>query len=141
MRPDHQHNPAAGRASAYGLDEIIVDGQDADAVFRVADRITVLRRGRVVGTTTPAETTREELATMMEDRKTMRKDALRTSAAPRSLRAQLDVYLARLDAALLVVPEVEEFAAGLRALFDAVRDLDDVRQSVKDALRRVPRRG
>lgn len=29
-------HPAADRASAYGLDEIIVDGNDADAVFRVA---------------------------------------------------------------------------------------------------------
>jgi len=29
-------NPAADRARAYGLDPIIVDGQDADAVYRVA---------------------------------------------------------------------------------------------------------
>lgn len=29
-------HPAADRASAYGLDSIIVDGNDADAVFRVA---------------------------------------------------------------------------------------------------------
>jgi len=29
-------HPAAGRASSYGLDAIIVDGQDADAVYRVA---------------------------------------------------------------------------------------------------------
>jgi pyruvate dehydrogenase E1 component alpha subunit len=29
-------NPAADRASAYGLDSIIVDGNDADAVFEVA---------------------------------------------------------------------------------------------------------
>ena len=29
-------NPAAGRASAYGLDAILVDGQDADAVYRSA---------------------------------------------------------------------------------------------------------
>ena len=29
-------NPAADRASAYGLESIIVDGNDADAVFRVA---------------------------------------------------------------------------------------------------------
>jgi len=30
-------HPAADRASAYGLDRIIVDGNDADAVWRVAD--------------------------------------------------------------------------------------------------------
>ncbi len=37
-------------------------------VLQVADRITVLRAGRVVGTTTPNETTEEELATMMVGR-------------------------------------------------------------------------
>ena len=37
-------------------------------VLAVADRITVLRRGRVVGTTTPAEATRESLAQMMVGR-------------------------------------------------------------------------
>ncbi len=37
-------------------------------VLAVADRITVLRGGRVVGTTTPAETTEEDLATMMVGR-------------------------------------------------------------------------
>ena len=34
----------------------------------IADRISVLRGGEMVGTTTPAETTREELATMMVGR-------------------------------------------------------------------------
>jgi pyruvate dehydrogenase E1 component alpha subunit len=29
-------SPAAGRASAYGLDPIVVDGNDADAVYQVA---------------------------------------------------------------------------------------------------------
>jgi len=37
-------------------------------VMRVADRITVLRHGRVVGATTPAETTEAELAEMMVGR-------------------------------------------------------------------------
>ncbi|HXF56707.1 MAG TPA: ABC transporter ATP-binding protein [Actinomycetota bacterium] len=37
-------------------------------VLAVADRITVLRRGRVMGTTTPAETSEEELASMMVGR-------------------------------------------------------------------------
>jgi pyruvate dehydrogenase E1 component alpha subunit len=31
-------DPAAGRASAYGLEPIVVDGQDADAVYRVAKK-------------------------------------------------------------------------------------------------------
>jgi simple sugar transport system ATP-binding protein len=34
-------------------------------VFRIAQRITVLRRGRVVGTLTPAETTASQLAALM----------------------------------------------------------------------------
>ena len=29
-------NPAAGRASAYGLESIVADGQDADVVYRIA---------------------------------------------------------------------------------------------------------
>jgi ABC-type uncharacterized transport system ATPase subunit len=37
-------------------------------VLEVADRITVLRRGKVVGSTTPAETSQEELARMMVGR-------------------------------------------------------------------------
>ncbi len=37
-------------------------------VMEVADRITVLRRGKVVGTTTPAETNQEQLARMMVGR-------------------------------------------------------------------------
>jgi ABC-type uncharacterized transport system ATPase subunit len=37
-------------------------------VMEIADRITVLRRGEVVGSTTPAETNEQELATMMVGR-------------------------------------------------------------------------
>jgi pyruvate dehydrogenase E1 component alpha subunit len=37
-------DPAAGRACAYGLPSIIVDGQDADAVYRIAD--TTLAKAR-----------------------------------------------------------------------------------------------
>ena len=37
-------------------------------VLEVADHITVLRRGRVVGTTRPAESTKQELASMMVGR-------------------------------------------------------------------------
>ncbi len=39
-----------------------------DEVMAIADRITVLRRGKVVGTTRPAETDQEQLATMMVGR-------------------------------------------------------------------------
>jgi len=40
-------------------------------VMAIADRITVLRNGRVVGTTTPAETTEEQLAAMMVGREVL----------------------------------------------------------------------
>jgi len=40
-------NPAADRASAYGLESIIVDGNDADEVYRVAKKaITKAREGK-----------------------------------------------------------------------------------------------
>src|SRR5206468_9569224 len=39
-----------------------------DEVLEIADRITVLRRGKVVGETTPAETSKERLAEMMVGR-------------------------------------------------------------------------
>ncbi len=47
-------------------------------VMAIADRITVLRNGRVVGTTTPAETTEERLAAMMVGREVI----LRVDKAP-----------------------------------------------------------
>ena len=39
-----------------------------DEVLEIADRITVLRRGKVVGETTPAETSKAQLAEMMVGR-------------------------------------------------------------------------
>jgi acetoin:2,6-dichlorophenolindophenol oxidoreductase subunit alpha len=40
-------HPAAGRASAYGLEQIIIDGQDADAVYRAA--LTAFIKARAGG--------------------------------------------------------------------------------------------
>jgi len=40
-------NPAADRAAAYGLESIIVDGNDADAVFAVAT--TAIQKARAGG--------------------------------------------------------------------------------------------
>src|SRR5207247_6485710 len=42
-----------------------------DEVLEIADRITVLRRGKVVGETTPAETSKERLAEMMVGRRVL----------------------------------------------------------------------
>jgi len=47
---------------------IVFISHKLDEVLQVADRITVMRRGRVVGTTTPAETDRRALARMMVGR-------------------------------------------------------------------------
>ena len=40
-------------------------------VMAIADRITVMRRGKVVGTTTPAQTSEQELASMMVGREVL----------------------------------------------------------------------
>jgi ABC-type uncharacterized transport system ATPase subunit len=50
-------------------------------VLSVADRITVLRRGRVVGTTTPKDTTEAELAAMMVGR-AVQLQVTKTTARP-----------------------------------------------------------
>ena len=47
---------------------IVFISHKLDEVLQIADRITVLRRGRVVGETTPAETTKAKLAEMMVGR-------------------------------------------------------------------------
>jgi simple sugar transport system ATP-binding protein len=47
---------------------IVFISHKLDEVLEIADRITVLRRGKVVGQTTPRETTKEKLAEMMVGR-------------------------------------------------------------------------
>jgi simple sugar transport system ATP-binding protein len=47
---------------------IVFISHKLDEVLEIADRITVLRRGRVVGETTPKQTSKEELAQMMVGR-------------------------------------------------------------------------
>lgn len=56
------------RSLVEGGTSIIFITHKLNEVLEVADRITVLRRGKVVGTTTPAEATKEELAAMMVGR-------------------------------------------------------------------------
>jgi simple sugar transport system ATP-binding protein len=50
---------------------IVFISHKLDEVLAIADRITVLRRGKVVGETTPAATTKEKLAEMMVGRKVL----------------------------------------------------------------------
>jgi simple sugar transport system ATP-binding protein len=59
---------AVMRTLAKGGTSIIFITHKLNEVLEIADRITVLRRGRVVGTAVPAETTREQLAAMMVGR-------------------------------------------------------------------------
>ena len=47
---------------------IVFISHKLDEVLAIADRITVLRRGKVVGETTPSETTKQKLAEMMVGR-------------------------------------------------------------------------
>lgn len=56
------------RLLASGGKTIIFIGHKLDEVMEVADRVTVLRRGQVVGTMATAETSRERLAEMMVGR-------------------------------------------------------------------------
>jgi simple sugar transport system ATP-binding protein len=59
---------AVMRSLVEGGTSIVFITHKLNEVIEVADRITVLRRGRVVGATTPAEATREKLASMMVGR-------------------------------------------------------------------------
>jgi simple sugar transport system ATP-binding protein len=59
---------AVMRSLVEGGTSIVFITHKLNEVLEVTDRITVLRRGRVAGSATPAETTREELATMMVGR-------------------------------------------------------------------------
>jgi ABC-type uncharacterized transport system ATPase subunit len=56
------------RSLVAGGTSIIFITHKLNEVLEIADRITVLRRGKVVGTANPAETTKEQLATMMVGR-------------------------------------------------------------------------
>jgi general nucleoside transport system ATP-binding protein len=56
------------RSLAEGGTSIVFITHKLNEVLEVADRITVLRRGRVVGTTRPTDTSREQLADMMVGR-------------------------------------------------------------------------
>jgi simple sugar transport system ATP-binding protein len=56
------------RSLQAGGTSIIFITHKLDEVLEISDRITVLRRGKVVGTTTPAEATQRSLAQMMVGR-------------------------------------------------------------------------
>ncbi len=56
------------RGLAAGDTTVIFITHKLNEVLQVADRITVLRRGKVAGTVTPAETSREHLANLMVGR-------------------------------------------------------------------------
>ncbi len=53
-------NPAADRASAYGLESLIVDGNDADAVFQVAQSVVARARRGEGPALVEAQTYREQ---------------------------------------------------------------------------------
>jgi ABC-type uncharacterized transport system ATPase subunit len=81
-------------------------------VLAVADRITVLRRGRVVGTTSPRQTTEAELAAMMVGRTVMLQVA-KGAAKPREPVLQVSDLRVRDDRGHLAVDGVSfEVRAG-----------------------------
>jgi len=104
-------------------------------VFAVADRITVLRDGHVVDTTTPAETTESELATMMVGREvilTVQKEAAQpkeTVLRVQDLRVLDDRHLVAVDGVSFEVRSGEIFGVagvqgnGQRELVEALSGL------------------
>ena len=85
---------------------VIFISHKLDEVLAVADRITVMRRGRVVGTTTPGETDRRALARLMVGRELA--EAVARPAAEAGVPAAAGVAAA----------EVALSVEGLRALGD-----------------------
>jgi simple sugar transport system ATP-binding protein len=81
-------------------------------VLAVADRITVMRGGRVVGSTTPEETTEQDLATMMVGRAVqLRVDKM--AAAPREPTLEIADLVVRDDRGRIAVEGVSlEVRAG-----------------------------
>jgi len=70
------------RSLQAGGTSIIFITHKLNEVLEISDRITVLRRGRVVGTTTPEEATQESLAEMMVGR-TVALEVQKGPATPR----------------------------------------------------------
>jgi general nucleoside transport system ATP-binding protein len=68
---------------------VLITHKLAEAIA-VADRITVLRRGRVVACTTPAETSEEKLAGLMIGELVLQPDAAATRIAPGSPVLQIE---------------------------------------------------
>ena len=90
------------KAKGHG---IIFISHKLDEVLEVADRITVLRRGRVVGTVLPGETTKGELARMMVGREVVFQHT--KTACPRGAEAlRVEGLYARNDRGLWAVKGV-----------------------------------
>jgi len=126
-------------------------------VFQIANRITVLRNGRVVGTTVPAETSEPELAAMMVGREvilTVDKEAAqpgKTVLRVEELRAMDDRWALAMDGVSLEVragevlgiagvqgngqTELVEVLTGLRSALDGRVEING-----KDVTNATPRK-
>jgi len=111
-------HPAADRASAYGLESIIVDGNDADAVFEIA--VTTLERAR-----------RGEGPSLVEAKTYRHKGHSRADpgkyrpdeeVAAWMARDPIDIYRARLEAEGIDSSTLDEIERHARAEVDHATD-------------------
>jgi len=85
-------------------ESVVFISHKLDEVLDIADRITVLRRGRVVGETTPSETTKANLAEMMVGRPVLfRLEKPRTQIGPPILQVEDIAAQGKLDGVSLTV--------------------------------------
>jgi ABC-type uncharacterized transport system ATPase subunit len=111
---------------------IVFISHKLDEVLEIADRITVLRRGSVVGETTPAETSKAQLAEMMVGRPVLfRLDKPQVDPGEMALRLD-DVHAGRLHGCSIEVRRGEIVGVagvegnGQRDLADAIMGLRTV---------------
>ena len=111
---------------------IVFISHKLDEVLEIADRITVLRRGAVVGETTPSQTSKARLAEMMVGRPVLfRLDKPQVEAGERALMLE-DVHAGRLHGVSLEVRRGEIVGVagvegnGQRDLADTIMGLREV---------------
>jgi TPP-dependent pyruvate/acetoin dehydrogenase alpha subunit len=116
-------HPAADRASAYGLERVLVDGNDADAVYLTAQRF--LGRARAGGG--PALVEAYTYRTSGHSRADPAKYKPEAEAAAWAAYDPIDVYRERLVSAGVTAEELAAIEA------EADRDIDEATEAAKAA--------
>ena len=116
-------HPAADRASAYGLERVLVDGNDADAVYLTAQRFL----GRARGGGGPALVEAYTYRTSGHSRADPAKYKPEAEAAAWAAYDPIDVYRERLLSAGVPAEELAAIEA------EADRDIDEATEAAKAA--------